>query len=77
MEKKKEIIPSLLAIFAVVCFTGMLYSVMHGADVASGMKDTFLILVGAAITTFKDVYGYYFGSSAGSKQKDELLNNKE
>lgn len=68
--------PRLLAGFAVACFVGLVFSVLHGVSVDQGMKDTFLILVGAAIAVFKDVYGYYFGSSAGSRDKDKLLNSK-
>jgi hypothetical protein len=41
------------------------------------MKDTFLILVGAAIAVFKDVYGYYFGSSSGSRENQEALRNNQ
>ena len=39
-------------------------------------KDVLLLLLGALTATFKDVYGYYFGSSAGSAKKDDLMNNK-
>ena len=65
--------PRWLAVFAVGCFIGLIFSVIHGVDVATGMKDTFLILVGAAIAMVKDVYGYYFGSSSGSKEKDNTI----
>ena len=71
----KSIMPGVLATFAVACFVGLVFGVLHGVDVAAGMKDTFLILVGAAITVFKDVYGFYFGSSAGSQAKDNTINN--
>lgn len=65
--------PRYLAVFAVVCFIGLVLAVMKGAQPAEGMKDTFLILVGAAIAVFKDVYGYYFGSSSGSRENQEAL----
>lgn len=65
--------PRVLAAFAVACFVGLVYSVLSGMTPAEGMKDTFLILIGAAIAVFKDVYGYYFGSSAGSREKDKLI----
>lgn len=65
--------PQLLALFAIICFVGLLIAVLNGVTVADGMKDTFLILVGAAIATFKDVYGYYFGSSSGSHKKDATI----
>lgn len=65
--------PRVLAAFAVSCFVALVYAVLVGMVPAEGMKDTFLILVGAAIAVFKDVYGYYFGSSAGSSAKNELM----
>lgn len=65
--------PRLLALFAVLCFIGLVFGVMRGVDVAVGMKDTFLILIGAAIAVFKDVYGYYFGSSSGSRENQAAM----
>jgi hypothetical protein len=38
--------------------------------------DTFKILVGGLMTVgFTNVIGFYFGSSAGSKSKDEVINS--
>ena len=71
----KDKVPAALAIFAVACFISLIIAVMRGVSIDAGMKDTFLILVGAAIAVFKDVYGYYFGSSAGSKTKDDTINS--
>lgn len=65
--------PRVLALFAVVCFVGLIAGVMRGVNVATGMREVFLILVGAAIAVFKDVYGYYFGSSAGSRDNQEAM----
>lgn len=65
--------PRWLAVFAVVCFVGLVIAVLRGVEPATGMKDTFLILVGAAIATYKDVYGYYFGSSSGSRDNQEAI----
>ena len=68
--------PRWLAVFAVVCFIGLIVAVMKGATPAEGMKDTFLILVGAAIAVFKDVYGYYFGSSSGSRENQAAMRDQ-
>lgn len=65
--------PRYLAVFAVACFIGLCVAVLKGVEPAQGMKDTFLILVGAAIAVFKDVYGFYFGSSSGSRENQEAL----
>lgn len=36
-------------------------------------KDVFNVVLGALVTAFTTVVSYYFGSSAGSRQKDEAL----
>ena len=36
-------------------------------------RDIILVVIGALVATFKDVYGYYFGSSSGSKRKTEII----
>lgn len=40
-------------------------------------SDELNIAIGAILTAFSGVVGYFFGSSAGSKQKTELLNKKD
>lgn len=65
--------PRWLSLFAVLCFVALVIAVLMGVTPAEGMKDTFLILVGAAIAVFKDVYGYYFGSSSGSRENQEAM----
>ncbi|MBL4940326.1 MAG: hypothetical protein JKY81_01535 [Colwellia sp.] len=40
-------------------------------------RDLILILGGALITIVKDVYGFEFGSSRGSKEKDAQLSRKD
>lgn len=65
--------PRALAAFAVVSFVVLIIAVAVGVSPADGMKDAFLILLGAAITTYKDVYGYYFGSSSGSRENQHAL----
>lgn len=36
-------------------------------------RDPLLVLLGAVIASYKDVYGFFFGSSAGNKAKDEII----
>lgn len=38
-------------------------------------KDMFNIVIGALVGSFLSVVGYYFGSSLGSKSKDETIAN--
>lgn len=65
--------PAVLAALAVLMFIGVLMFVGSGQSPAQDMRDAFMLLAGAAITTFKDVYGYYFGSSHGSQAKDATI----
>lgn len=44
-------------------------------EVPEGSKDILLMLIGALIVVVKDLYGFEFGSSAGSKNKDIQLNH--
>jgi len=40
-------------------------------------KSTFDMLVGSLITAFTLITGYFFGSSLGSKNKTDIMNEKE
>lgn len=67
--------PAVLAAVAVISFVGLIVLVIHGYTPAEAMRDGFWMLVGALIATYKDVYGYYFGSSSGSHAKDRTIDN--
>lgn len=69
----KDNTPEVLAAIAVVGFVGLVVLVICGFAPAEAMRDGFWMLAGAAIATYKDVYGYYFGSSAGSRGKDATI----
>lgn len=69
----KDHTPAFLAAIAVSGFFTLIAVVVFGYQPAAAMRDLFMILVGAAITVFKDVYGYYFGSSSGSRAKDATI----
>jgi len=69
----KDNTPKVLAALSVIMFLVLIGYVASGHSPGDGMKEGFWMLVGAAIATYKDVYGYYFGSSAGSHGKDETI----
>jgi hypothetical protein len=69
----KDNTPKVLAALAVLMFLVIIVYVAFGQAPADQMRDGFWMLAGAAITTFKDVYGYYFGSSHGSQAKDATI----
>lgn len=65
--------PKVLAALAVLGFIALVALVASGFEPKESMQSGFWMLVGAAIAVFKDVYGYYFGSSAGSQAKDATI----
>jgi hypothetical protein len=67
--------PQVLAALSVVAFILLIAYVAYGQAPAEAMRDGFWMLAGAVIATYKDVYGYYFGSSHGSAGKDETIKN--
>ena len=58
-----------LAVVVIVGFFGVLFIVIGKPD----MRDAMLILVGQLSGCLGAVVAYYFGSSKGSAQKNELL----
>lgn len=60
-----------VALLAVCIFILALVNVKEAA------KDALLILIGVVSASYKDVYGYFFGSSASSDRKTELLSQAE
>jgi CDP-diglyceride synthetase len=66
--------PKVLAALGVLLFVVLIVFVATGS-VTEGMRDGFWMLAGAAVSIVKDVYGYYFGSSKGSQNKDETISN--
>lgn len=64
--------PTMLAWAAVITLLGCIY-LLGFRNIPTSGKDALLMLLGAVTVTYKDVYGYFFGSSAGSDRKTELL----
>lgn len=56
-----------LGFFAII---GIL--IFHGA-VDAGVKDILLVLLGALLASWKEVTGYFFGSSSSSAAKDVTI----
>lgn len=69
----KDKMPLILALGVNICFFSVvLVLLFRGLPLES--KDVLLILLGALTAGWKDVYGYYFGSSAGSASSREAIN---
>ena len=66
----KSWVPGVLAIGITVGFFGILFSLMMGYATKS---DELMIMLGSLGTAWTGIIGFYFGSSAGSQHKDDLL----
>lgn len=64
---------SLLAPLAVIAVVFLLFF----REPAGGSRDVLMYTLGALTIMAKDVYGFYFGSSLGSRQKDRVLQERE
>jgi len=60
----------LLATGVTFGFFGILYALMSGYATKS---DELMIMLGSLSTAWISIVTFYFGSSAGSQRKDELL----
>lgn len=67
-----KIVTPLLAL-GTVGLTFILYAVIIFTDVNEQSKDILIYVLGALTSAVTMVLGYYFGSSMGSKEKDEKL----
>ena len=63
---------ALAALVAVGVYWVTYLLIMKAAPEAN--KDALLILLGVLAAAFSNVVGYFFGSSKGSQEKNEMLN---
>lgn len=75
-RETKDWLPKALAIFITFGFFGILLWMMVMGLPKTGIE-ALLMMVGSLTTAFTGVMQFYFGSSAGSKAKNELLATKE
>ena len=66
----KSSIPAILAVFVTTGFFGILTALMMGYAQKS---DELMIMLGSLGTAWTGIIGFYFGSSAGSQEKDKML----
>ena len=75
-----KIVTPVLAL-GTVGLTFLLFGIIVFADVKPEAKDIIIYVLGALTSAVTMVLGYYFGSSAGSKEKslqlDEILDKKK
>jgi hypothetical protein len=68
----KSIVPPLLAILVTTGFFGILAALMMGYATKS---DELMIMLGSLSSAWIGVISFYFGSSAGSQDKDRMIHN--
>lgn len=65
----------IVSLFVVIFFGGVTVSLLYlNKDLSTTIKDVLLVLVGVLASAFKDVVGYWIGSSHSSQIKQEELN---
>ena len=69
----KSMIPSVLAMLVTMGFFGILVGLMTEQFKTS---DALMMMLGSLGTAWTGIIAFYFGSSAGSQAKDQLLRNK-
>lgn len=68
----KDHMPAVLAVLVSAGFFGTLWYVMTH-EIPTANRDVVMILLGSLGTAWTGIIAYYFGSSAGSKQKTAAL----
>lgn len=64
----------IVSLFVVIFFGGVTVSLLYlNKDLSTTIKDVLLVLVGVLASAFKDVVGYWIGSSHSSSVKQETL----
>lgn len=58
-----------------ICFVGVVAGAIGLWQIPEESQRLFDMGFGAVVAAFTQVIGYYFGSSAGSKQKTDIMNN--
>lgn len=68
----KDLLPTYLALITTVGYITIVGLLMFH-EVPAGSHDVVMQMSGVLATTFGGIIGYYFGSSAGSAKKTEIM----
>jgi membrane-bound ClpP family serine protease len=68
----KSIVPPLLSILVTIGFFGILGGLMSGKIMTS---DALMLMLGSLGTAWTGIIAFYFGSSASSQAKDQMIHN--
>lgn len=71
-KENKELYMYILGAIIVIAFFATIY-LLAKVEMPLTNKDLLLIVIGALVAKFGDVVAYFFGSSKGSADKNEIL----
>ena len=71
-KETKSFIPPLLSVLVTIGFFGILGGLMSGKIMTS---DALMLMLGSLGTAWTGIIAFYFGSSASSQAKDQMIHN--
>ena len=71
-KENKELYMYILGAIIVIAFFATIY-LLAKVEMPLTNKDLLLIVIGALVAKFGDVVAYFFGSSKGSADKNDML----
>ena len=72
----KDVATYMLGSLITIGFFGLL-GILIFKSIPEGNNEVLYLAIGALISAFATVVGYFYGSSAGSQAKTEMLNGKK
>lgn len=77
LERVGPVVQAIVSVMVLAAFFGTVASLIAmSADIPPGVKEVLLVLVGVLAGAFKDVVGFWVGSSYGSARKTDQLAQK-
>jgi membrane-bound ClpP family serine protease len=71
-KETKSLIPPVLSVLVTIGFFGILAGLMSGKIMTS---DALMLMLGSLGTAWTGIIAFYFGSSASSQAKDQMIHN--